>query len=75
MTTLQTLAPRYDAVLSDVWGVVHDGVTAHPTAVEALRRFRAGGGSAWAVAAAKAASQGPSDQRAGGMRTQGRAPG
>ena len=44
MTTLQTLAPRYDAVLSDVWGVVHDGVTAHPTAVEALRRFRAGGG-------------------------------
>ena len=26
------IAPRYDAILSDVWGVVHNGVAAHPDA-------------------------------------------
>ena len=31
-----TLAPHYDAVLSDVWGVVHNGVEATPPAGEAL---------------------------------------
>ena len=41
---LAELAPRYDLVLSDVWGVLHDGVTAFPAAGDALRRFRAGGG-------------------------------
>jgi HAD superfamily hydrolase (TIGR01459 family) len=41
---LSALAPRYNAVLSDVWGVVHNGVTAHPEAVDALVRFRRGGG-------------------------------
>lgn len=40
-----TLAPRYDVVLSDVWGVTHDGVAAYPDACEALRRYRAGGGT------------------------------
>jgi HAD superfamily hydrolase (TIGR01459 family) len=44
MTTLANLAPNYDAVLSDVWGVVHNGVAAFPEAVDALRRFRQGGG-------------------------------
>ena len=34
------LAPNYDAVLSDVWGVVHNGVAATPQACEALARFR-----------------------------------
>ena len=34
------LAPDYDAVLSDVWGVVHNGVAATPEACEALTRFR-----------------------------------
>src|SRR4051794_3743795 len=34
------LAPDYDAVLSDVWGVVHNGVVATPEACEALARFR-----------------------------------
>jgi len=43
---LADLAGRYDAVLSDVWGVVHNGVTAFPTAVEALAKFRQGGGTA-----------------------------
>jgi HAD superfamily hydrolase (TIGR01459 family) len=44
MTTLSALAPNYDVVLSDVWGVVHNGVSAYRDAVEALRRFRQGGG-------------------------------
>ncbi len=41
---LRHLAPRYDAILSDVWGVVHNGVVAHPAAVEALSNYRAQGG-------------------------------
>lgn len=40
-----TLAPHYDAVLSDVWGVVHNGVEATPPAGDALRRFREKGGA------------------------------
>jgi HAD superfamily hydrolase (TIGR01459 family) len=39
------LASRYDAVLCDVWGVVHNGVTVYAGAVDALARFRAGGGT------------------------------
>ena len=39
------LAPGYDAVLCDVWGVVHDGVAALAPAGEALSRFRAAGGT------------------------------
>jgi HAD superfamily hydrolase (TIGR01459 family) len=38
------LAPDYDVVLSDVWGVVHNGVAAFPPACEALTRFRDKGG-------------------------------
>ena len=40
-----SLAPRYDAVLCDVWGVVHNGVAAYADACDALARFRAGGGT------------------------------
>ena len=43
MTSLSNLAPNYDAVLSDVWGVLHNGVAAYPEAVDALRRFRESG--------------------------------
>jgi len=39
------LAPDYDLVLSDVWGVVHNGVAATPEACDALVRFRAAGGT------------------------------
>ena len=39
------LAPRYDAVLSDVWGVIHNGLTAFPEASDALTRFRQKGGA------------------------------
>lgn len=41
---LSDLAGRYDAVLSDVWGVVHNGVAAFPSAVEALTEYRMAGG-------------------------------
>jgi HAD superfamily hydrolase (TIGR01459 family) len=40
-----TLAPLYDVVLSDVWGVVHNGVAALPEAGQALSRFREAGGT------------------------------
>ena len=39
------LAPDYDAVLCDVWGVVHNGLTALAPAGEALTRFRHRGGT------------------------------
>jgi len=41
---LADLATRYDAVLSDVWGVVHNGIEAFPSAVEALTEYRKAGG-------------------------------
>ena len=42
---LSEWADAYDAIISDVWGVLHDGKTVHPGAADALQRFRAGGGS------------------------------
>ena len=36
------LAPRYDVVLCDIWGVVHNGLKAHAEACDALARYRAG---------------------------------
>ena len=39
------LATGYDAVLSDVWGVIHNGVVATPAACDALARFRKAGGT------------------------------
>lgn len=41
---LGAIAARYDTVLSDIWGVVHNGVRAHPLAVEALVAYRRQGG-------------------------------
>lgn len=43
--TLSAIADRYDVVLCDVWGVVHDGLRARTEACEALERFRQGGGT------------------------------
>jgi HAD superfamily hydrolase (TIGR01459 family) len=39
------LLARYDLLICDIWGVLHDGVTAYPEACEALTRFREGGGT------------------------------
>ena len=38
---LAALAGRYDVLLCDVWGVIHNGVASFPTACEALTRWRA----------------------------------
>src|SRR5215468_6339972 len=38
-----SLGGSYDLVLSDVWGVIHNGVAAFPEACDALKRFRDAG--------------------------------
>jgi HAD superfamily hydrolase (TIGR01459 family) len=44
-THFSTLAPAYDVVLCDVWGVVHNSVVAFGDACTALTRFRRQGGT------------------------------
>lgn len=41
---LSEIRDRYDAILCDVWGVIHNGRHAFDTACDALVRFRDGGG-------------------------------
>ena len=41
---LSDIAGDYDAILCDVWGVVHNGVASFPAACDALARFRDRGG-------------------------------
>ncbi|MBV9564778.1 MAG: TIGR01459 family HAD-type hydrolase, partial [Bradyrhizobium sp.] len=51
MTTLRVIERLRDlidgteVVLSDIWGVVHNGLEAFPEACEALHRFRGRGGT------------------------------
>ncbi len=42
---LAELADGYDVILCDVWGVLHNGAVCFKKAAEALRQFRAKGGS------------------------------
>jgi HAD superfamily hydrolase (TIGR01459 family) len=42
---LKELVAGVDVVLSDIWGVVHNGLVAFPEACEALHTFRAQGGT------------------------------
>ena len=42
--SLDEISDRYDALLCDLWGCLHDGVRVHPAAAAALQRFRAKGG-------------------------------
>jgi len=44
-TGLRVLAGRYPILLCDIWGVVHNGMEAHPKAAYALLRFRDQGGT------------------------------
>ncbi len=37
---LREIAPGHDALICDVWGVIHDGQRHHPAAAEALFRFK-----------------------------------
>ncbi len=39
------MSGRHDVWLCDVWGVIHNGVAAFPSAVDALQRYRASGGT------------------------------
>lgn len=41
---LSVLSGGYDAIICDVWGVLHNGVAAFPEACEALVNYRAAGG-------------------------------
>lgn len=41
---LSALAPNYDLILCDVWGVIHNGRRAFDKTSDALVKFRAGGG-------------------------------
>ncbi|KAA3627483.1 MAG: TIGR01459 family HAD-type hydrolase [Proteobacteria bacterium] len=40
---IASIADQFDAFLVDVWGVLHDGGTAYPGAVDCLRQLRAAG--------------------------------
>ena len=42
--SLAEISAPYDALLCDLWGCLHNGVTPFPAAVAALRAFREGGG-------------------------------
>ena len=42
---LSEVSDRYDAILCDIWGVLHNGVTSFAAASEALVSFRLRGGS------------------------------
>ncbi|MEM9205924.1 MAG: TIGR01459 family HAD-type hydrolase [Pseudomonadota bacterium] len=44
-TRLSAIAERYDLILCDVWGVIHNGVRATPGVADALTRFREKGGA------------------------------
>ncbi len=45
LESIACLARRYDAWLVDIWGVMHNGLSPFPQAVEACRLFREGGGT------------------------------
>jgi HAD superfamily hydrolase (TIGR01459 family) len=53
---IEPLARRYDVLLCDIWGVVHNGVAAFPQACNALTRFRNGGGTVILITNAPRAS-------------------
>ncbi|MEL6752172.1 MAG: TIGR01459 family HAD-type hydrolase, partial [Pseudomonadota bacterium] len=42
--SLSALRTRYDALLCDVWGVLHNGVAVYSEAADALQQWRASGG-------------------------------
>ncbi|HQN51944.1 MAG TPA: TIGR01459 family HAD-type hydrolase, partial [Phenylobacterium sp.] len=41
LSGLSDLVGRYDVILSDVWGVIHNGRESFPPATGALARWRA----------------------------------
>jgi HAD superfamily hydrolase (TIGR01459 family) len=59
---LSALAPGYDGLLCDIWGVVHNGVAAFPDAVHALSSFRRQGGTVILITNSPRTSLGVADQ-------------
>lgn len=45
ITALSEVSDRYEALFVDLWGCVHNGIKAIPSAVEALQTYRARGGA------------------------------
>jgi HAD superfamily hydrolase (TIGR01459 family) len=45
IASLADVSARYEAVFCDLWGCLHNGVTAFPNAVAALRTYRSQGGT------------------------------
>jgi HAD superfamily hydrolase (TIGR01459 family) len=43
LTGFAPLAAQYDGFILDLWGVIHDGVSPYPGAIDCLRRLRAAG--------------------------------
>src|SRR5215475_11535472 len=37
---LSAISDRYDGLILDLWGVLHDGVRPYPGAIDALRRLK-----------------------------------
>ena len=44
ISALDQISDRYKALFVDLWGCVHNGITAYPEAVEALKAYRERGG-------------------------------
>lgn len=45
ISAVSELAPRFDAWITDIWGVMHNGVQAYAPAADACTRFRQAGGT------------------------------
>ena len=45
VTSIEPFLGRVEAWICDIWGVVHNGIQAFPSAVDACVRFRQGGGT------------------------------
>ena len=43
--SLSEISGQYDALFVDLWGCLHNGVTAYPDAVAAMQTYRQGGGT------------------------------
>ena len=57
INSLADLRPSYDALLCDIWGVVHNGIDPFPKAIEALQAFRKSGGKVALITNAPRPSQ------------------
>lgn len=43
ISSLSTIIQSYDAILMDLWGVIHDGTNLYPGALESLQQLKAAG--------------------------------